>query len=77
MKKILVHSQNIDKVVFLGKVGRLLEITKIEVLNPAVKVLINYWNHDYKCFSFENRGIQNVDEIFQTSAQSLFHFEKW
>jgi len=54
MKRILVHSQNIDEAVFSGKYGRLLEIAKIEVLNPAIKALINFWDPDYRCFSFGN-----------------------
>ena len=54
MKKILGHSQNIDKAAFFGKYGRLLEIAKIEVLNPAIKALINFWDPDYRCFSFGN-----------------------
>jgi len=54
MKKILGHSQNIDEAAFCGKYGRLLEIAKIEVLNPAIKALINFWDPDYRCFSFGN-----------------------
>ncbi|KAL3584156.1 hypothetical protein D5086_015217, partial [Populus alba] len=53
-KRILVHSQNIDETAFSGKYGRLLEIAKIEVLNPAIKALINFWDPDYRCFSFGN-----------------------
>ena len=54
IKRILVHSQNIDEAAFFGKYGRLLEIAKIKVLNPAIKALINFWDPDYRCFSFEN-----------------------
>jgi hypothetical protein len=53
-KRTLVHSQNIDEAAFFGKYGRLLEITNMEVLNPAIKSLINFWYPDYRCFSFEN-----------------------
>ena len=52
MKRILVHSQNIDEAAFSRKYGRLLEITKIKVLNPAIKALINFWDLDYR-FSLE------------------------
>ena len=48
------HSQNIDEAAFFGKYGRLLEIARIEVLNPAIKALINFWDPDYRCFSFGN-----------------------
>jgi len=54
MKRILGHSQNIDEAAFFGKYGRLLEIAKIGVLNPAIKALINFWDPDYRCFSFGN-----------------------
>jgi len=54
MKRILGHSQNIDEAAFFGKYGRLLEIAKIEVLNAAIKALINFWDPDYRCFSFGN-----------------------
>jgi hypothetical protein len=54
VKRILVHSQNIDEAAFVGKYGQLPEITKIEVLNPVIKSLINFWDPDYRCFSFGN-----------------------
>ena len=54
MKRILGYSQNIDEAAFFGKYGRLLEIAKIGVLNPAIKALINFWDPDYRCFSFGN-----------------------
>jgi hypothetical protein len=54
MKRILGHSQDIDEAAFFEKYGRLLEIAKIEVLNPAIKALINFWDPDYRCFSFGN-----------------------
>ena len=54
MKRILVHSQNIDETAFSEKYGRLLEIARIEVLNPAIKALMNFWDPDYRCFSFGN-----------------------
>ena len=54
MKRILGHSQNIDEAAFFGKYRQLLEIAKIGVLNPAIKALINFWDPDYRCFSFGN-----------------------
>ena len=62
MKRILGHSQNIDKAAFFGKYGRLLEIAKIEVLNPAIKALINFWDPDYRCFSFGNVDLCHIIE---------------
>ena len=54
VKRILVHSQNIDEAAFVGKYGWLLQITKIEVLNPTINSLISFWDPDYRCFSFGN-----------------------
>jgi len=64
IKRILVHSQNIDEAAFFGKYGRLLEIAKIKVLNPAIKALINFWDPDYKCFSFGNVDLCPTIEEF-------------
>jgi arginyl-tRNA--protein-N-Asp/Glu arginylyltransferase len=44
-------------VAFSRKYGRLLEITKIKVFNPAIKALINFWDPDYRYFSFENMDL--------------------
>ena len=40
--KLTTHFQNVDKDVFLGKYGRLMEITKVEVLNPTVRALVHF-----------------------------------
>ena len=41
-----------DEIAFLRKYGRFVEIAKVEVLHPAVRVLVNFWDPDYRCFSF-------------------------
>jgi len=42
----------VDEIAFLRKYGRLVEIAKVEVLHPAVRVLVHFWDPDYRCFSF-------------------------
>lgn len=80
VKRILVHSQNIDEAAFVGKYGRLLQITKIEVLNAAINSLISFWDPDYsfwKCELVSNyRRVWNVDGISQKSTQGLLLVEK-
>ena len=41
-----------DKDTFFRKYGRLMEIAKVEVLSPAVRALVHFWDPDYRCFSF-------------------------
>jgi len=37
---------------FFRKYGRLMEITRVEVLSPAVRAIVHFWDPDYLCFSF-------------------------
>jgi len=37
---------------FFRKYRRLVEIAKVEVLSPAVRALVHFWDPDYRCFSF-------------------------
>jgi len=37
---------------FFRKYGCLVEIAKVEVLSPAVRALVHFWDPDYRCFSF-------------------------
>ena len=37
---------------FFRKYGCLVEIVKVEVLSPAVRALVHFWDPDYRCFSF-------------------------
>jgi len=76
MKRILVHSQNIDEAAFSMKYGRLLEITKIEVLNPAIKALINFWDPDYRCFSFGNVDLCPTVEEYGMLMEFPKHLHK-
>eukprot|EP00258_Populus_trichocarpa_P033489 XP_024449508.1 uncharacterized protein LOC112326280 [Populus trichocarpa] len=76
MKRILVHSQNIDEAAFSVKYGRLLEITKIEVLNPAIKALINFWDPDYRCFSFGNVDLCPTVEEYGMLMEFPKHLHK-
>lgn len=76
MKKILAHIQNIDEVVFSGKYGRLLEIAKIEVLNPAAKALINYWDLDYICFSLSNMDLCPTIKEYKMLMEFPKHLHK-
>jgi len=39
---------------FFRKYERLMEIARVEVLSPAVRALVHFWDPDYRCFSFEN-----------------------
>jgi len=52
VNKLTAHFQNVDKNAFFGKYGRLMEIAKVEVLSPAVRALVHFWDPDYRCFSF-------------------------
>ena len=76
MKRILVHIQNIDEAAFSVKYGRLLEITKIEVLNPAIKALINFWDPDYRCFSFGNVDLCPTVEEYGMLMEFPKHLHK-
>jgi len=76
MKRTLLHSQNIDEVAFSGKYGRLLEITKIKVLNPSIKALINFWDPDYRCFSFENVDLCPTIEEYGMLMEFPKHLHK-
>ena len=42
VNKLTTHFQNVDKDAFFGKYGRLMEIAKVEVLNPAVRALVHF-----------------------------------
>ena len=52
VNKLIAHFQNVDDIAFLRKYGRLVEIAKVEVLHPAVRALVHFWDPDYRCFSF-------------------------
>jgi hypothetical protein len=42
VKKLIAYVQNIDEVVFFRKHGQLIEIIKVEVLNPTVRALVHF-----------------------------------
>ena len=50
--KLTTHFQNVDKDAFFRKYGRLMEIARVEVLSPAVRALVHFWDPNYRCFSF-------------------------
>jgi len=52
VNKLTTHFQNVDKDAFFRKYGRLVEIARVEVLSPAVRALVHFWDPDYRCFSF-------------------------
>ena len=52
VNKLTTQFQNVDKDAFFRKYGRLMEIAKVEVLSPAVRALVHFWDPDYRCFSF-------------------------
>ena len=52
VNKLTTHFQNVDKDVFFRKYRRLVEIARVEVLSPAVRALVHFWDPDYRCFSF-------------------------
>ena len=52
VNKLTTHFQNMDKDAFFGKYGRLMEIAKVEILNPAVQALVHFWDPDYRRFTF-------------------------
>ncbi|KAL3611184.1 hypothetical protein D5086_002204 [Populus alba] len=52
VNKLTTHFQNVDKDAFFRKYGRLMEIAKVEVLSPAVRALVHFWDPEYRCFSF-------------------------
>jgi len=53
----MAYFQNIDEVVFFRKCQRLIKIIKVEILNPIVRALVQFWDLDYRCFSFKNIDI--------------------
>jgi hypothetical protein len=52
VNKLMTHFQNVDKDAFFNKYGRLMEIARVEVLSPAVRAIVHFWDPDYRCFSF-------------------------
>jgi hypothetical protein len=54
VNKLTTHFQNVDKDAFFRKYGRLVEIARVEVLSPAVRAIVHFWDPDYRCFSFGN-----------------------
>jgi hypothetical protein len=52
VNKLTTHFPNVDKDVFFNKYGRLMEIARVEVLSPAVRAIVHFWDPDYQCFSF-------------------------
>jgi glutaminase len=46
--------KNIRKDEFLKKYRRIVEIMKVFVQNSAIKVLMYFWDAEYRCFTFEN-----------------------
>jgi len=42
----------VDKDAFFNKYERLMEIARVEVLSPAVRAIVHFWDPDYRCFSF-------------------------
>jgi len=68
VNKLATHFHNMDKDVFFRKYERLVEITRVEVLSPAVRALVHFWDPDYQCFFFWKHrpmshygGIWNID----------------
>jgi hypothetical protein len=54
VKKLMANVRNIDEAVFFKKYGWLIEIMRVEVLNPTFRALVHFWDLDYKRFSFGN-----------------------
>jgi hypothetical protein len=52
VNKLTTHFQNVDKDAFFRKYGRLVEIARVEVLSPAVRAIVHFWDPDYRCLSF-------------------------
>ena len=52
VNKLTTHFHDVEKDIFFRKYGRLMEIAKVEVLNPAVRALVHFWDPNYRCFSF-------------------------
>ena len=52
VNKLTTHFQDVDKDAFFRKYGRLMEIAKVDILSPAVRALVHFWDPDYRCFSF-------------------------
>jgi len=52
VNKLATHFQNMDKDAFFRKYGRLVEIARVEVLSPAMRAIIHFWDPDYRCFFF-------------------------
>jgi hypothetical protein len=70
VNKLMTHFQNVnvDKDAFFRKYICLVEIAKVEVLSQAVRVIVHFWDPDYRCFFFwkhrsmsHYRGIWDVD----------------
>ena len=51
--KLTTHFQNVDKDAFFNKYGCLMEIARVEVLNPAVRAIVHFWDPDYRVFLLE------------------------
>jgi len=39
-----------------------MEIAKVEVLSPAVRALVHFWDPDYRCFSFGSIDLCPMEE---------------
>ena len=76
VKKLMVHVQNIDEVVFFRKCRRLIKIMKVEILNPIVRALVRFWDPDYRCFSFKNIDLCPTMEEYGMLIEFLDHLYK-
>ena len=52
VNRLTTHFRDVDKDTFFRKYGRLMEIVKVDVLSPAVRALVHFWDPEYRCFSF-------------------------
>jgi len=46
VNKLTTHFQNVDKDAFFNKYGHLMEIARVEVLSPAVRAIVHFWDPD-------------------------------
>jgi hypothetical protein len=64
VNKLTTHFQNVDKDAFFRKYRRLVEIARVEVLSPAVRALVHFWDPNYHCFSEKHRPMSHYGGIW-------------
>ena len=76
VNKLIAHFQNVDKIAFLRKYGRLVEIAKVEVLSPAVRALVHFWDPDYRYFSFRSIDLCLTMEEYRMLTEFPNHLHR-